>query len=108
MAFFGILILSWIMMMIIFFVIAVFLFVFIPCLVISIINLVKGIQNHWPTRNIIFLSLTGSVVIILIFLFTFFVLYLTSRVPVNNNEESTSSAATLVNQIVNIYYAKGF
>lgn len=101
MAFFGILIVSWIMMIIIFFVVAVFLFVFVPCLIISIINLVKGIQNHWPKRNIIPLAITGSVVVLLFVIFITFVvvLILTYQMPIDNGEEATSSVY-IVNQIL--------
>ena len=101
MAFFGILIVSWIMMIIILFVVAVFLFVFIPCLIISIINLVKGIQNHWPKRNIIPLAITGSVVVLLFVIFITFVvvLILTYQMPIDNGEEATSSVY-IVNQIL--------
>ena len=31
------------------------LFIFIPCLIIAIINLVKGAKNKWPKRNVIHL-----------------------------------------------------
>lgn len=101
MAFFGILIVSWVMMMIILFVVAVFLFVFIPCLIISIINLVKGIQNHWPKRNIIPLAITGSIVVLLFVIFITFiiVLFLTYQMPIDNGEETTSSIY-IVNQIL--------
>ena len=101
MAFFGILIVSWIMMIIIFFVVAVFLFVFVPCLIISIINLVNGIQNHWPKRNIITLAITGSVVVLLFVIFITFVvvLILTYQMPIDNGEEATSSVY-IVNQIL--------
>ena len=34
-------------------IIGAILFIFLPCLIIAIINLVKGIQNHWPKRNLI-------------------------------------------------------
>ncbi len=101
MAFFGILIVSWIMMIIIFFVVAVFLFVFVPCLIISIINLVNGIRNHWPKRNIIPLAITGSVVVLLFVIFITFVvvLILTYQMQIDNGEEATSSVY-IVNQIL--------
>ena len=47
----------------------VILSIFIPCLIISIVNLVKGIKNHWPKRNIIPLAITGSIVTLFIVLF---------------------------------------
>ena len=47
----------------------VILSIFIPCLIISIVNLVKGIKNHWPKRNIIPLAITGSIVTLFVVLF---------------------------------------
>lgn len=47
----------------------VILGIFIPCLIISVVNLVKGIKNHWPKRNIIPLAITGSIVTLFVVLF---------------------------------------
>ena len=47
----------------------VILSIFIPCLIISIVNLVKGIKNHWPRRNIIALAITGSIVTLFVVAF---------------------------------------
>ena len=43
--------------------------IFVPCLIISIVNLVKGIKNHWPKRNIIPLAITGSIVTLFVVAF---------------------------------------
>ena len=37
------------------------LIVFVPSLVIAIINLVQGVKRHWPKKNIILLSIFGSI-----------------------------------------------
>ena len=66
MAFFGILILSWVFMMIFLFIIAVIVFVFIPALTVSIINLILGIKHHWPKTNVVLLSVFGSITILLL------------------------------------------
>ena len=47
----------------------ILLSIFIPCLIISIVNLVKGIKNHWPKRNIIPLAITGSIVTLFVVAF---------------------------------------
>ena len=72
------------------------LFIFIPCLIIAIVNLVKGIKNHWPKRNIIPLAITGSIVILFIALFI--VLYIRSvyaSVPVDDTSASSSAVTAL-------------
>ena len=51
-----------------FLILGAILFVFIPCLIIAIINLVKGIKNHWPKRNLIPLIITGTIDILFILL----------------------------------------
>ena len=53
-------------------IIGAILFIFLPCLIIAIINLVKGIQNHWPKRNLIPFIITSSIASIFILLFTIY------------------------------------
>ena len=94
MAFMGILLVGILLWVVIIAIICVVLAVFVPCLIISIVNLVKGIKNHWPKRNIIPLAITGSIVILFISLFI--VLYIRSvyaSVPVDD----TSAASSAVN-----------
>ena len=69
------------------------LFIFIPCLIIAIINLVKGINHHWPKRNIIPLAITGPIVLIFISLF---IVYLVWRFGYYVDPYSTSSSAQVV------------
>ena len=61
MAFMGIFAVSILLMVIAIIFICVLLFVFIPCLIIFIINLVKGIIHKWPKRNIVGVVITGII-----------------------------------------------
>ena len=94
MGFMGILVLAWAAMLIFFIAIFVFVFVFIPCLIIFIINLVKGIKNHWPKRNMTGVITTGIVLSVIV---AFMVGFAVMIAVVNNNAEqaspSTSEAA---------------
>ena len=65
MAFMGILLVGVLAFVFVF----ILLSIFIPCLIISIVNLVKGIKNHWPKRNIIPLAITGSIVTLFVVAF---------------------------------------
>jgi heme exporter protein D len=55
-------------------IICAILFIFIPCLIIAIINLVKGIKHHWPKRNIIPLAITGPISMLFILAFIAFLI----------------------------------
>ena len=68
--------------------------IFVPCLIISIVNLVKGIKNHWPKRNIIPLAITGSIVTL--FVVAFMVICIQSAFAGNptNGTGASSSAVT--------------
>ena len=96
MAFMGILLVGILLWVVVIAIICVVLAVFVPCLIISIVNLVKGIKNHWPKRNIIPLAITGSIVILFIALFI--VLYIRSvyaGVPVDGTSASSSAVSIL-------------
>ena len=56
------------MILMVFFIIilCVILFVFIPCLIIFIINLVKGIANKWPKKNLAGTIISGIILSVLI------------------------------------------
>ena len=69
MAFMGIFLVGILLWVVVIIIICAILAIFIPCLIISIVNLVKGIKNHWPKRNIIPLAITGSIVILFVALF---------------------------------------
>lgn len=73
------------------------LFIFIPCLIISIINLVKGAKNKWPKRNVIPLAITGpfSILFLLaitIFLIAALVVYITNPSLVTGSSSSAQIA----------------
>ena len=93
MAFIGIFLVGWLLVFILIVIACLILFVFIPCLIIAIINLVKGIQNNWPKRNIIPLAITGPIVLIFISLF---IVYLVWRFGYYVDPYSTSSSAQVV------------
>ena len=102
MAFIGIFALAWVALMIFLIIVGGFLFVFLPALIVSIINLVKGIRNHWPKINIILLIVFGTIALTFIALATAFgLLILLARIisPVESE-----NIACVVNQIVNVYY----
>ena len=74
-------------------IICAILFIFIPCLIIAIINLIKGIKHHWPKRNIIPLAITGSIVTL--FVVAFIVICIQSAfagTPANGTSSSAQIA----------------
>lgn len=93
MAFLGILVVGALLWFIIILIACAILFIFVPCLIIAIINLVKGINHHWPKRNIIPLAITGPIVLIFISLF---IVYLVWRFGYYVDPYSTSSSAQVV------------
>ena len=93
MAFLGILVVGVLLWFIIILIACAILFIFVPCLIIAIINLVKGINHHWPKRNIIPLAITGPIVLIFIGLF---IVYLVWRFGYYVDPYSTSSSAQVV------------
>ena len=102
MAFMGIFLVGILLWVVVIAIICVVLAIFVPCLIISIVNLVKGIKNHWPKRNIIPLAITGSIVILFIALFI--VLYIRSvyaSVPVDD-ASAASSAVNILRIIVKL------
>lgn len=72
------------------------LFIFIPCLIIAIINLVKGIKNHWPKRNIIPLAITGPISILFLLAITIFLI---AALVVNITNPSFGSSSSSSAQI---------
>lgn len=93
MAFLGILVVGVLLWFIIILIACAILFIFVPCLIIAIINLVKGINHHWPKRNIIPLAITGPIVLIFVSLF---IVYLVWRFGYYVDPYSTSSSAQVV------------
>ena len=77
------------------------LFIFIPCLIIAIINLVKGAKNKWPKRNVIPLVITGPISIlfllaITIFLIAALVIYITNPSLATSSTSSSQIASSLL------------
>lgn len=97
MAFIGIFVVGWLLVFLIIAIACLILFVFIPCLIIAIINLVKGIQNNWPKRNVIPLAITGSISLIFIFLIMFYLIW---RFAVYQNPYTTSSSLQSANNLL--------
>lgn len=106
MAFIGVFALAWVAFMIFLIIVGTFFFVFLPALIVAIINLVKGIRNHWPKINIILLIVFGTIALTFIVLASSLgLLILLARLTSPAESENT---ACVVNQIINIYYlAKG-
>ena len=97
MAFFGIFIVMWLLIIILIVIACAILFVFIPCLVFAIINLVNGIRHNWPRRNIVFLSITGTISVIFIILIGYYLVWrFTVYVPPTYDDGSTSEMATSI------------
>ena len=95
--FIGAIVLAGFLWLVILFIACLILFVFIPCLTIAIINLVKGIKNHWPLRNTIPLIITGSIATIFIVLLT---MYFVWRFGYYQDPTATSSASQAANQLL--------
>ena len=96
MAFIGIFFVGWLLILILIAIACLILFVFIPCLIIAIINLVKGIQNNWPKRNVIPLAITGTISLIFIILLTWYFIW---RFGFYQDPYATSSSSEIANQL---------
>ena len=100
MAFIGIFVVSWLLVILLIFIACVFLFVFVPALVISIVSLVKGIKYHWPIWSRILLAISGSIVTIFLVLMTIYLIWrIGYYVPPYGDDSSTSEMS---NQILAI------
>ncbi len=97
MAFIGIFLVGWLLVFILIVIACLILFVFIPCLIIAIINLVKGIQNNWPKRNVIPLAITGSISLIFILLFIWYFIW---RFTIYQDPQATSSSLESANNLL--------
>jgi hypothetical protein len=93
MAFFGIFLVGILLWFVLIIIAIAVLFIFIPCLIIAIINLVKGVKNNWPKRNIIPLAITGSIALIFIILFTIYFIW---RFGFYVDPNATSSSAEML------------
>lgn len=63
--------------------------VFIPCLVISIVNLVKAAKRGWPKRHVIPMAITGSIVLLFILLFIYLGILFSTRDTTPYNASSS-------------------
>ena len=97
MAFFGIFLVGILLWFVLVIIALAVLFIFVPCLIIAIINLVQGVKNNWPKRNIIPLAITGSIALIFIILFT---IYFVWRFGFYVNPNATSSSAQIVGNLL--------
>ncbi len=91
MAFMGIFALSMILMVFFIIIVCVILFVFIPCLIIFIINLIKGIANKWPKKNLAGTIITGIILSILISFAA--ALFIVAAILQNGNEAVNASSS---------------
>ena len=78
----------------VFFIIMAILAVFVPCLIISIVNLVKASRRGWPKRHVIPMAITGSIVFLFILLF----IYIGISVATSKADANTSSSANYLIQ----------
>ena len=97
MAFFGIFLVGILLWFVLVIIALVVLFIFIPCLIIAIINLIKGIKNNWPKRNIIPLAITGPIALIFIILFTVYFIW---RFGFYVDPNATSSSIQIVSNLL--------
>ncbi len=79
-------------------IICAILFIFIPCLIIAIINLIKGIKNHWPKRNIIPLAITGPISVLFILAFIVFLIF-ALYIYLNNPTVASSSSSQIASSL---------
>ena len=80
-------------------IICAILFIFIPCLIIAIINLIKGIKHHWPKRNIIPLAITGPISVLFILAFIVFFIFALC-IYLNNPTGASSSSLESANNLL--------
>ena len=103
MAFIGIFLVMWLLILILIVVGFILLFIYIPAIVLGIINLVQGVKHHWPKRNVVIVSITAPIVFIITGLITwYFIWRFNFYVPPYDD----SSSADVVSQAYNVcqYY----
>ena len=76
-------------------IIFVILFVFIPCLIIFIINLVKGITHKWPKKNLVGTIITG-IILGTIICFTIALAIIIGILQADNEQAVTSSSEAAI------------
>ena len=98
MAFMGIFALSMILMVFFVIILCVILFVFVPCLIIFIINLVKGITNKWPKKNLVGTIITGIILGALI-TFTAVLFIIVGILQAGSEQAATSSSEAAISML---------
>ena len=76
MAFIGIFMLAWLVIVFLIIVGCLILFVYIPAIVMTIIGIIKGVKNKWPRGSIIMTSVAGSIVAVFTIIILFFVVWI--------------------------------
>ena len=100
MAFIGAFIVSWLLVILLILIACVFLFVFVPALLISIVSLVKGIKYRWPIWSRILLAISGSIVTVFLVLITIYLIWrIGYYVPPYGDESSTSEMSNQISTI---------
>ena len=94
MAFIGIFVVAWLLVLILIGIGCILLFVYIPAIVIAIIGLVKGVKNNWPRSSKIMVSVSAPFVIIIT---TLLLMYIVWRImnPTAPNYDVTSSSSAI-------------
>ena len=82
------------------FLVLIVLFVFVPCFIIALINLIKGAKNGWPKRNVIPLIITGSICVLIILLGVY--LWATGRASASDTSSSVRVYSAEFDRIVNL------
>lgn len=103
MAFIGIFVVAWLLVIILIGIACVLLFVYIPAIVISIIGLVRGVKNHWPRSSKIMVSVSAPFVIIIT---TLLLMYTVWRImnPTAPNYDVTSSSSAISSALNYLIY----
>ena len=95
MAFMGIFVVMWLVIIILIGVAFVFFFIYVPAIVLAIINIVQGSKHNWPKRNIIFVSVTMPIVVIITGLIIwYFIWRFTIYVPPYSDSSSGADIAS--------------
>ena len=74
---------------------AALVIVVLPSFIIALVNLIQGIKHHWPRKNIVLLSIFGSIAGTFI-LFLLLVFLLSSFSDINNVNSSSNEMISLI------------
>ena len=93
MAFIGIFVVAWLLVLILIAIGCILLFVYIPAVVIAIVGLVRGVKNHWPRSSIIMVSVSSPFVIVITTLLLMYLVWRIMNPTAPNYDVSSSSSA---------------